>query len=59
MQVQRYLKALAGAVTTGLGSLSVAYSDNLVTNQEWVTIAIATVVALGAVWAVPFTNAAP
>lgn len=48
-----YLKAIAGAVTTGLGTLSVAYADNVITNQEWVIVAIATVGALGAVWAVP------
>lgn len=48
-----YLKAVAAAVVTGLGTLQVAYTDNVVTDQEWVGVVIATVVALGAVWAVP------
>jgi hypothetical protein len=49
----QYLKAITAAVITGLGTLQVAYSDNLVTNAEWIGIAIATLVALGGVWAVP------
>lgn len=48
-----YLKAITGAVVTGLGTLQVAYADNAVSNQEWVGIAIATLVAFGAVWGVP------
>lgn len=48
-----YLKALTGAVVTGLGTLQVAYADNLVTTQEWIGVAIATLVAFAAVWAVP------
>lgn len=59
MQVQPYLKALAGAVVTGLGALSVAYADNVVSTQEWIGVVTATVVAFAAVWAVPNTNAAP
>lgn len=51
--VSQYMKAITAAVVTGLGTLQVAYSDNVVTTQEWVGIAIATVVALGGVWAVP------
>lgn len=53
MNIQRYLKAITGAVVTGLGTLQIAYDDNVVTTQEWIGIAIATLVALGAVWAVP------
>lgn len=53
MQAQKYLKALYGAAAAGLGALSVAYADNAVTNQEWVSIAIAVVGALGIIWAVP------
>ena len=49
----KYLKALYGAAATGLGAVAVAYSDNVITNQEWVTVAIATVGALGVIWAVP------
>jgi hypothetical protein len=51
--VMPYLKALTAAVIAGLGTLQVAYADNVITNQEWVTIAVTTLVALGGVWAVP------
>jgi hypothetical protein len=53
MKVLPYLKAVAAAVVTGLGSLQVAYLDNVVTREEWIGVAVATVVALGGVWAVP------
>lgn len=49
----RYLKAIFGALSAGLGSLAVAYADNVITNQEIITIAIVTVGALGVVWGVP------
>jgi len=49
----QYLKAITAAIVTGLGTLQIAYVDNTVTNQEWVGVAISTLVALGAVWAVP------
>jgi hypothetical protein len=51
--VMAYLKAIAGAIVTGLGTLQVAYADNVITHQEIVGIAIATLVAAGAIWAVP------
>jgi hypothetical protein len=54
--IQQYLKAVFGAITTGLGAYAVAVSDNVVTQQEWVTVAIATVSALAIVWAVPNTK---
>jgi hypothetical protein len=54
-----YLKAVAAAVVTGLGSLQVAYADNVVTTREGIGVAIATLVALGAVWAVPNTPKSP
>lgn len=53
MVVAKYAKAITAAVIIGLGGVSVAISDDLITTQEWVTIAIAFVTALGAVWAVP------
>lgn len=53
MKVQVYLKAIYAAVVAGLGSFAVAVSDNVVTTQEWVTVAIATVTAAGVVWGVP------
>lgn len=51
--MMKYLKAITGAVVTGLGTLQVAYVDNAVTNQEWIGISIATLVAFAAVWGVP------
>lgn len=51
--MQKYLKAIYGAVASGLGALSVAYADGAITGQEWVTIAIATLGALGVIWGVP------
>jgi len=48
-----YLKAIVGALIAGLGSLSQALDDSGVTAQEWVSVAIATLVALGVVWGVP------
>lgn len=49
----RYLKAIFGALSAGLGSLAVAYADNVVSNQEIVTISIVTVTALSVIWGVP------
>lgn len=53
MNVQVYLKALFGAATAGLGALQVATLDNHVTQNEWISVAIAAVGALAVVWAVP------
>jgi hypothetical protein len=53
MKAQVYLKAIYAAVISGLGSFAVAVADNVVTTQEWVTVAIATVTAAGVVWGVP------
>lgn len=52
-----YLKALYGAVSAGLGAFAVAYADNAVTNQEWVTVAITVVGALAVIWGVPNAGA--
>lgn len=46
-------KALVGSALAGLGALATALEDGAITGQEWVTIAVATVAALGLVWAVP------
>jgi hypothetical protein len=46
-------KALVAALTGFLGPLVLALDDGGVSAQEWAKIALATVVALGAVWAVP------
>ena len=53
----QYLKAAVGALIAGLGSAATAVTDGHVTAAEWIAIALATLVALGAVWGVP--NAAP
>lgn len=53
----QYAKALAAAVVAGLTSLYSALGDNAVSTAEWVAAAIAFVVALGTVWAIP--NADP
>lgn len=46
-------KALVATLVAGLGALSTAMVDDRVTQGEWVTVATAAVVALGAVWGVP------
>ena len=51
--MQAYLKAFAGALIAGLTALQVAYQNNHVTTQEWITIALAVVVTFAGVWAVP------
>ena len=42
----------AGAVAFG-GALAAALTDGGVTSSEWVAIAVATIVAVAGVWAVP------
>jgi Iap family predicted aminopeptidase len=51
--VTKYLKAIAAALTTFTGAVAVAQADQVITNVEWVTIAAATLGALGVVWGVP------
>ena len=51
--MQLYLKALVGALVAGLTSLQAALDNGGITAQEGVTAGIATLVALGVVWAVP------
>lgn len=46
-------KAIVAAVIAGLGTLVTALTDETVTASEWATIALATVVALGAVFGIP------
>ena len=48
-----YAKAVTAAVVAGLSAAAAALDDETISTQEWVTIAIAFFVALGAVWAVP------
>ncbi len=48
----KYAKFIVAAVLAGLYALSAAFSDNTVTNAEWVAIATAVVTAVG-VYTVP------
>jgi len=45
-------KAIAAAATAFGAAYATALPDGIVTS-EWITIAIATIVAAGAVWAIP------
>lgn len=51
--VQTNAKALVGAVVAGLTSAKAAVAENGIDASEGIEIAIVTLVALGAVWAVP------
>lgn len=52
-KIAPYGKAITGSVVAGLGALGAALSDGTVSPVETVTIASATVVALGAIWTIP------
>lgn len=49
----KYAKAIVGAGVAGLTALGTALADGTVTGPEWVGVAIATLGALGLIWAVP------
>lgn len=51
--MKEYAKALVAALTAGLGALGTAWADDVITNQEWIGVAVATLAALGVVFAVP------
>lgn len=60
--VDRYAKAIIGALVAALGAVQVALVSPGVTSTEWVTVAIAFLAGLGFIWAVPNApadNAAP
>lgn len=48
-----YAKAIVGALVAALTALVAALNEGGVSAQEWAQAAIAGLVALGAVWAVP------
>jgi hypothetical protein len=50
--VREQVKAVAGGVLAGLGTLGGALADGAVTPLEWVAVAIAVVVTYGAVFGV-------
>lgn len=53
MKPAQYAKAITAGVVAGLTSLGVALVDTQVSTGEWVAVALAVVVAFGAVWTVP------
>ncbi len=57
--MDRYAKAIVGAVVAGLGALELALMDDLVTLPEWIRVASVTVAALGLVWGVQNTPKGP
>lgn len=57
--IEKYLKAATGAVAAALGSLITALADGQVVAVEWATMALAGVLALGGVWAVPNRETVP
>lgn len=56
--MSKYAKAVVGALVAGLTAL-LPKLDGGVTAAEWVTAAVAFLVALGVVWAVPNAPAEP
>lgn len=53
MNWKPYAKAFTGSAVAGLTALASALTDDRVTTGEWVGVAIAALVGLGVVWAVP------
>lgn len=53
--MNKYAKAVVGALVAGAGSLQVALADDRVTTTEWIQVATAAVLALGLVWGVQNT----
>lgn len=52
-KLKPYAKAIVGALVAGLTAYGTALADDKVTTVEWVGVAVATLAALGVVWAVP------
>ncbi len=53
----RYAKSITAAAVAGLTALGTALTDGGVTPAEWTGVAIATLGALGAVYAIPNSEA--
>ena len=51
--MDRYAKAIMGALAGGLAALGTALADGQVTATEWVVVAAGAVAGLGLVWGVP------
>lgn len=56
-KIAPYMKAVTAAVVAGLTGIATALDDGTIGSQEYVYCAIAFLVALGAVWAVPNATA--
>lgn len=48
-----YAKAFVGALVAALTSIATGLDDGALSAQEWVTAAVALLVAFAAVWATP------
>lgn len=53
MSISPYMKALVGGLVAGLATLGTAMTDDKITTAEWVGVAVATLGALGIVYATP------
>lgn len=51
--IKTVAKSIAGGATAFGASFAAAYSDQVVTTGEWVTIVVATIAAAAIVWGVP------
>lgn len=49
----KYAKALVGALVAGLTAVGTGLADGTMSGQEWLTAAVAFLIALGAVAGVP------
>lgn len=56
MSVKPYMKAIVGALVAGLTALGTAMTDDAVSTAEWVGVAVATLGALGVIYATPNTD---
>ena len=53
MAVGKYAKSIIAGVTAFGSGYAAATLDGFVSTSEWVSIGVATIIALAAVWAVP------
>lgn len=54
--IKSVAKAIAAGATAFGAAFAAAYSDGVISSGEWVTVAVATVVAVAAVYAIPNTE---
>ena len=57
--IKPYAKAIVGGLVAGLTALGTAMTDDTVTTAEWVGVAVATLGALGIVYATPNRDRQP